>query len=169
MSIDLSVTRPKLSAKLRHAASRCRILRVPRRTFWHRSVYSRPDEGDQGSRGECPDRVIGDAILEAAVGLRIRAGHSPDLQRRSIWENDVCPDDKHPRLTEGDLGIIAPEELCSLRNEQLMAGGAVIDGLAHLGADTPGQVGIDAGDQYCRNDGTTFQLIARQLRNDLVR
>ncbi len=69
--------------------------------------------------------MIVDAILEAAVALRIRAGHSPDLQRRSIWENDVCPDDKHPRLTEGDLGIIAPEELCSLRNEQLMAGGAV--------------------------------------------
>ncbi len=67
-------------------------------------------------------------------------------------------------LPEGNRAIVLPDQLRPLGNKKILAGGAVIDSLRHLGGDLARQIGTYAGDQRGRDDRASLHDIWRRLR-----
>ncbi len=84
-----SATRPKVSTKLRLAASEAVSWVASVGSLRHRHVDARPDQRDHDRRAEGFEVVIVHLVIEAAVPFSIRAGHATDLQCRAVREDDV--------------------------------------------------------------------------------
>lgn len=81
----------------------------------------------------------------------------------------AVPDKQHARLPEGDLTVILADETGTLRNEQVRAGGAVIDVFRDLGGDRAWQIGLDAGDERGGDHRPGLQDIGRGLFLNTIR
>ena len=103
--------------------------------------------------------MIIDRVFKPCVSASVDAGERVDLDRGTIRHDDPAPDQEHARLAEGDHAVIAPDQACALRYENMGARDRVIDRTCHLSDDLPWKVGVDAGQKGRRNDRPCHQLI----------
>ena len=108
--------------------------------------------------------MIVDLIFEAGVAFGIRAGLAFEDDRAPVRHDEPGPDEQRPRLAEGNLRIILPDQPRALRDEQDAAGNAVIDILGDLRRDRPGKIGTQPGDERRRNDRAGLQNIGACCR-----
>lgn len=116
-------TRPKVSAKFRHAAAEKPY--GQRRAFGHRRVDTSSDQRNAHSGAKRSQIVVVHFVLEATVALSIHTHHADDLQRRVVVEDDIGLDDEHAALAERHLAVVASEEFRAMQVQQAKSGRAV--------------------------------------------
>jgi hypothetical protein len=84
--------------------------------------------------------------------------------RRRVGEHESIPDEQHTALSEGYLAVVLPEEPRPLGYQQVSASRRVVYGFSHGCEYLPREIGIDARDQRCRDDGSGHHLVVLQGR-----
>ena len=93
---------------------------------------------DRGFEQHAP--VIIDLILQAGIALGSAPGWRSSTIELAVRHDQAIPDQQRARLSEGDLGVVLPDQARALRDQQEFAGRAVIDILGNLCGDLAGQI-----------------------------
>ena len=119
------------------------------------------EQGRERGRPEQPAPMVVDLVLEAGKALRVGAGLALQHDRAAVRHDQPRPDQEHAILSERNLAVVGADQLRALRDEEILAGRAVIDVLGHLGGDLARQIGTNAGDERRRNDSARLHDVPR--------
>ena len=102
-----------------------------------------------------------DAILQAGVAGWVGADQVVELERGCVRQDHPVPHHLHAGLPVAHLAVVAAEDARALRDQQMAAGGRVVDRLRHRGDHVARQVGVDACHQRRRNHRAGHHLVRR--------
>lgn len=77
---------------------------------------------------------------------------------RTVRKDDPVPSDQDATLAANHPGVISSEQLGTLRQKQIPAGGRVVDVLGDLGDQVARQISIYAADHDAGNDRAGFDF-----------
>ncbi len=108
------------------------------------------------------------AVLHAGISFSVRTRLFVKDDRLTVRHDQPRPDELDAGLGIGNLAIVLADQARALRDEEILAGWAVIDVFRHLGGDLARQVRLDARDEGGGYDRAGLDDIGRRGRGQAV-
>ena len=108
--------------------------------------------------------MVVDVIREARVAALIGARQLRQIHAGGVREDEPLPGDLHTLLPVCRCVLVGADKAAALRDEDVLASGAVEYVLAYLGEDRSRQIRVDAADQNGGDDASRHHREGRGQR-----
>lgn len=107
-------------------------------------------------------------IFQTGITSRVGAGQVVERERRRIRQNDPVPHHLHAALPVANLAVVFAQDARTLRDQQELAHGGVIDRLRHRGDHVARKIGLDARHQCPGHHRSGHDLIRRSRQRQIA-